>query len=251
MPIRCVLCIIELHLNQEEILDLDLNQISEDEPDFTESEYGQIQARFRHIQAITARAMERRQNPSSVQSPAHLVSEQSVAESKVGVKKIYADVHLVAKALKMVELDLERESKLVDRIWNIFDCNICLKMAREPVVTCCGHLYCWPCFYILPYPPYSERECPVCYGEVTEENLVPIYGQTNSGERDLQLEYEKAGLRIPPRPAARREVSVLEQLLRAGVPPAIAELYDSIFDELVQIESPIQRRQIIMEMLFG
>lgn len=26
-----------------------------------------------------------------------------------------------------------------------FDCNKCLNMAREPVVTSCGYVYCWPC----------------------------------------------------------------------------------------------------------
>ena len=28
-----------------------------------------------------------------------------------------------------------------------FECNICYEVAREPVVTLCGHLYCWPCIY--------------------------------------------------------------------------------------------------------
>lgn len=28
-----------------------------------------------------------------------------------------------------------------------FDCNVCYDVAREPVVTLCGHLYCWPCLY--------------------------------------------------------------------------------------------------------
>lgn len=28
-----------------------------------------------------------------------------------------------------------------------FDCNVCYDVAREPVVTMCGHLYCWPCLY--------------------------------------------------------------------------------------------------------
>ncbi len=28
-----------------------------------------------------------------------------------------------------------------------FDCNICLELASDPVITLCGHLYCWPCLY--------------------------------------------------------------------------------------------------------
>jgi zinc-RING finger domain len=28
-----------------------------------------------------------------------------------------------------------------------FDCNICFDAARDPVVTQCGHLYCWPCLH--------------------------------------------------------------------------------------------------------
>lgn len=28
-----------------------------------------------------------------------------------------------------------------------FQCIICLETAKEPVVTKCGHLFCWPCIY--------------------------------------------------------------------------------------------------------
>ena len=28
-----------------------------------------------------------------------------------------------------------------------FECNICLDVDTDPVVTQCGHLYCWPCIY--------------------------------------------------------------------------------------------------------
>ncbi|KAL3353098.1 hypothetical protein AABB24_020871, partial [Solanum stoloniferum] len=28
-----------------------------------------------------------------------------------------------------------------------FECNICLDVVHDPVVTLCGHLYCWPCIY--------------------------------------------------------------------------------------------------------
>ncbi|KAL6290003.1 hypothetical protein ACE6H2_007513 [Prunus campanulata] len=52
-----------------------------------------------------------------------------------------------------------------------FDCNMCMKMAREPVVTCCGHLYCWPCLYSL----LSQRECLVCKSRVFDSLITPIY----------------------------------------------------------------------------
>lgn len=28
-----------------------------------------------------------------------------------------------------------------------FECNVCLDLAKDPVVTVCGHLYCWRCLY--------------------------------------------------------------------------------------------------------
>jgi len=30
---------------------------------------------------------------------------------------------------------------------NLYECNICLETATEPVITPCGHLFCWPCIY--------------------------------------------------------------------------------------------------------
>ena len=35
-----------------------------------------------------------------------------------------------------------------------FECNICYEVATEPVVTMCGHLYCWPCLY-----RYASHAC--------------------------------------------------------------------------------------------
>ena len=43
-----------------------------------------------------------------------------------------------------------------------FECNICYEIAREPVVTVCGHLYCWPCIYRSPFPPVSRPLAEVC-----------------------------------------------------------------------------------------
>lgn len=44
----------------------------------------------------------------------------------------------------------------VDPANSYFECNICLELAQEPIVTQCGHLYCWSCIYKCvsgPAPP--------------------------------------------------------------------------------------------------
>lgn len=90
-----------------------------------------------------------------------------------------------------------------------FDCNICLDLAKEPVVTCCGHLFCWPCIYRWLHQHSIANECPVCKGRVTVKNIIPIYGPgPNTLESDVDLH-----MKIPPRPKAQR-VERLSQLIR-------------------------------------
>lgn len=57
---------------------------------------------------------------------------------------------------------------------SMFDCNICLDSPTDPIVTQCGHLFCWPCIY-----QWIERStlCPVCKAGITKENVIPIYGR--------------------------------------------------------------------------
>ena len=43
-----------------------------------------------------------------------------------------------------------------------FECNICFDLAQNPVVTLCGHLYCWPCLYQWLQGHSYSHECPVC-----------------------------------------------------------------------------------------
>ncbi|KAE8670130.1 E3 ubiquitin-protein ligase RMA1H1 [Hibiscus syriacus] len=64
-----------------------------------------------------------------------------------------------------------------------FECNICLDSVRDPVVTLCGHLYCWPCIYkwLRFQTIYAEhlnrkhQQCPVCKAEVSHATLIPLY----------------------------------------------------------------------------
>lgn len=122
-----------------------------------------------------------------------------------------------------------------------FDCNICLDLAKDPVVTCCGHLFCWPCIYRWLHLHSDAKECPVCKGEVTIKNVTPIYGRGNI-VRDQDLD---SSLKIPLRPHARRIESWRQTIQRTAtaftipVEEMIRRL-GSAFDlnrELAQIQS--------------
>ncbi|XP_004506547.1 E3 ubiquitin-protein ligase RMA1H1-like [Cicer arietinum] len=93
-----------------------------------------------------------------------------------------------------------------------FDCNICLDCVQDPVVTFCGHLYCWPCIYkwlhlkTSVYSEYEEQQkpqCPVCKSELSQSSLVPLYGRgqtkTTSEEKVNQV-----GIVVPQRPSGPR-----------------------------------------------
>ncbi|XP_074276110.1 E3 ubiquitin-protein ligase RMA1H1-like [Silene latifolia] len=83
-----------------------------------------------------------------------------------------------------------------------FDCNICLDFVQDPVVTFCGHLYCWPCIYRWLHSQETSSEdpqCPVCKADVTQNTLVPLYGRTQSG-KPSDSKGTQIGLVIPQRP---------------------------------------------------
>jgi len=67
---------------------------------------------------------------------------------------------------------------------DLFECNICLDSAQDPVVTFCGHLYCWPCMYkwlhvktSSPDAVQQQPSCPVCKAAISPTSLVPLYGR--------------------------------------------------------------------------
>ncbi|XP_060182921.1 uncharacterized protein LOC132612859 [Lycium barbarum] len=83
-----------------------------------------------------------------------------------------------------------------------FECNICFELAQDPIVTLCGHLYCWPCLYRWLRLHSQCHECPVCKALIQEEKLVPLYGRgrTSTDPRSKPI----LGLEIPNRPAGQR-----------------------------------------------
>ncbi|XP_060193769.1 E3 ubiquitin-protein ligase RMA1H1-like [Lycium barbarum] len=71
-----------------------------------------------------------------------------------------------------------------EKISGGFDCNICLDVVHDPVVTFCGHFYCWPCIYKwIQFQSLSSEntdhqhpQCPVCKAELSHKTLIPLYG---------------------------------------------------------------------------
>lgn len=221
-----------------DLTDLDLNQEPTDQPLHRVARYGsllneletahdRIEERIRQLEAVTARARQRqrwrhaRNSTEIVPSPSEgmvdvtqrgILSENNnmgVVErpSERGCKRDSS--HLVAKALE-ASSDVKKADK---ESGSFYDCNICLDVAREPVLTCCGHLFCWPCFYQVSDIDSTSKECPVCKGEVSESTVIPIYGN-GDGERVCETE---SGLKIPPRPKARRVESVRQLRVTQGL----------------------------------
>ncbi|KAL7141251.1 hypothetical protein ABFS83_08G040900 [Erythranthe nasuta] len=83
-----------------------------------------------------------------------------------------------------------------------FECNICIDLAQDPVITLCGHLYCWPCLYRWLRVHSQCQECPVCKALIDEEKLIPLYGRgkTPTDPRSKPV----PGVEIPNRPAGQR-----------------------------------------------
>mmetsp|Transcript_45169 Transcript_45169/g.125308 ORF Transcript_45169/g.125308 Transcript_45169/m.125308 type:complete len:171 (-) Transcript_45169:21-533(-) len=95
----------------------------------------------------------------------------------------------------------------------MFECNICLEPATEPVVTRCGHLFCWSCLHqwiSQPrrssvhsglQPSNGNSLCPVCKAAVSAQTVTPIYARGGDGDRLVPFEEPTD---VPARPQGER-----------------------------------------------
>lgn len=64
-----------------------------------------------------------------------------------------------------------------------YDCKICFTNLQEPVVTYCGHLYCWKCLYNWALErDNSIIPCPCCNTEIDISLVTPIYTEVKDDE---------------------------------------------------------------------
>lgn len=117
-----------------------------------------------------------------------------------------------------------------------YECNICYEVATEPVVTMCGHLYCWPCLYrygsrqLLMPAAYAScsidlslcnvwyacrwmqvqhacKVCPVCKAGIAEDKVRP---QTVTASRPCQAcscQYLQSRMLVLPQEALTANIS--------------------------------------------
>lgn len=74
-------------------------------------------------------------------------------------------------------------------------CNICIKDAKEPILTLCGHLFCWPCYYISEHGKI-HTSCPKCQRKIFIYEFIVIY-VTDEQERHDCITLNN--VKIPPR----------------------------------------------------
>ncbi|KAJ8648398.1 hypothetical protein MRB53_001421 [Persea americana] len=104
-----------------------------------------------------------------------------------------------------------------------FDCNICFDVAGDPVVTYCGHLFCWSCLYLWLHVHSDASDCPVCEEEVEETSLIPVYCREGSREAEKKRLEIELGFELPPRPQAKR-IESLRQSGQGGIEEAIRRI---------------------------
>lgn len=93
-----------------------------------------------------------------------------------------------------------------------FECNICLDVAKDAVISMCGHLFCWPCLHTWLETRPHRQICPVCKAGIGRDKVVPIYGRGDSNPKDPR---EKP---LPPRPRGQRpEPESAPQFANGGI----------------------------------
>jgi E3 ubiquitin-protein ligase RNF5 len=110
--------------------------------------------------------------------------------------------------------NMKKDTATAEDMDGAFVCNVCLEPVkdRDPVVTQCGHLYCWPCLYRWLNTHHST--CPMCKAGVTQDNVIPIFIRGSVEDPRTKSSQEH----IPNRPLGRRPEAISNQQAGSHVP---------------------------------
>lgn len=142
------------------------------------------------------------ESPLAAQPPPALQPEAGVPPQPAAEGKQGLEDDLKASLKKLESFEAEE---------TMFSCNICYELASEPVVTLCGHLYCWPCLYRWLQVQSHCRTCPVCKAGVEKDKVIPIYGR--GGNEDPRSKSKGELEAVPQRPAGQRPAPIVRNPL--------------------------------------
>ncbi|ORY96140.1 hypothetical protein BCR43DRAFT_491133 [Syncephalastrum racemosum] len=94
--------------------------------------------------------------------------------------------------------DKEQDEHATMNGGGFYECNICFDTATHPVLTVCGHLFCWSCLAQWLHAQARNPTCPVCKAGCGKDKVIPVYGRGRE-EKDPRLDPS-----IPTRPAGQR-----------------------------------------------
>ncbi|VFQ68342.1 unnamed protein product [Cuscuta campestris] len=129
-------------------------------------------------------------------------------------------------------MDSGKAGESSDVEWADFECNICFELACDPIVTLCGHLYCWPCLHQWLQVHSRSHECPVCKAIIKEERLVPIYGR---GKACSDPRTRLATRRFPNRSRQDEEMEDFMQVPNAAARFGNLTLLSSLFESISSV----------------
>jgi len=140
---------------------------------------------------------------SNISNPSRRTESSSLRSScEAGSDAMSAKIKCQSSAINDKECCVDGADTTDSR----FSCNICFDEVVEPVVTKCGHLYCWPCLFqwlepgLRPdereslgmnpfrYGPInpSRRVCPVCKSDCPLSAVVPVFVRSASPSRKFR-----------------------------------------------------------------
>lgn len=111
-----------------------------------------------------------------------------------------------------------------------FECSICLEMSQDPVVTMCGHLFCWSCLHRWISIHSTVQECPVCKACV-KEKIIPLYGRGKVGGFADSTGIKTANDFVLPRPPRARQNYVAAAASVPSYTPGFQHRHDLVSQE--------------------
>jgi E3 ubiquitin-protein ligase RNF5 len=83
-----------------------------------------------------------------------------------------------------------------DRASRRYMCNICYGTPTNPVLTQCGHLFCWECIYVWSQSVGGCRFCPTCRSRMELGEVIPMASNKSTPKKS----------KCPPPPVSNRKL---------------------------------------------